>query len=994
MSTLFDSLTVRFEVGFGSTVNTPAADIQWTDVMDRVIQSEVVVRRGRDGDMHELEAGTLQGLILDSSDGALWPDWPGSPYAGPTLGRGMPLRMLTQVEGATGWQTLFTGFVLSWSPRFEGPLPEARIDVTAADRLLPLLESPARRTYGDVVRDEVTTASEQGVRLSSFTESGPGFTAQRERLLYPAARTALVSAETWASVAVEPDGFIGTGARQARSTKAGVASSADNSATSGACWVRVDSGSDPSQAHPVYWSGSGNDTGDYYAVQQNNTIDTVKGPFDDSRVALRFGSDFAGALTQLENGTWTVSARTTRNDPAIAMPEVLDNSNYRKNVEHRQNEDHTNITIGTAPRNYAPQPVAGMTGWSATASTGTVTVTDVGGPAATVWGRSSSGAWSQRTEGGRFARVVPSAGTGTAVTLTSPMVTLPATGEGWWTAMARVAHEGSTTFPAAALWVDLYDTAGTFLSSIAPGNRSGAPVLVANALAAAPEARKARLRINVPAGDAPEAGVLVGDVGLYDHRTDAREAPSDRVSMRDAPARWWAPGTQVRRVFVSTLAAQEALHGATGSMMSGQSRLLFSAPIPSDSEWHHVAWDAAQPAIWVDGVRKDDAAHIAGTRGTFFPGGTNTRIGVANSAARAVTVDELLISPLVVRMNDGTAARLVKEGWRARALQGGEPPAPASPQYFPSERPAWLAADWLLDVAGWPADNRVLSMTATTALCTVPHLDGQDKPSPGAEIATMVTGEYGTAHVDRGGHFVLRQRRWWDRPAVDATFHGLGSGEAGADEGLPYQGDLELVFDDARVVTAVVATRTAGNNDRPEQFDFMGYPTRQVDSAAVELQGYREATLSAPWGLGSGPQLTANEYLALWSRPRLRVGSLSISWNRIEDPAWLADLLTREPGDLVAVHVPIPGGGGLWHRMVIARVEHSTSGAVGRSTFALAPLPLEPEVMEPPVATVPSAEVGIFDQSTFDSAVFGVEDDFWPTQEAATGPDLFPISGG
>ncbi|MEU0667194.1 carbohydrate binding domain-containing protein [Streptomyces lavendulocolor] len=80
------------EVGFGSTVTTPAASITWTDITQYVdLRAGIAISRGRQDEQAEVQAGTMT-LALDNSDGRFTPGRASSPYY-PNVRKNVPIRL-------------------------------------------------------------------------------------------------------------------------------------------------------------------------------------------------------------------------------------------------------------------------------------------------------------------------------------------------------------------------------------------------------------------------------------------------------------------------------------------------------------------------------------------------------------------------------------------------------------------------------------------------------------------------------------------------------------------------------------------------------------------------------------------------------------------------------------------------------------------------------------------------------------------------------------
>lgn len=91
------------EVGFGSTVTTPAASIVWTELTSRLDDNAgISIDRGRQDEQSQIQASTCS-LTLDNSDGALTAGRASSPYY-PNVRKGVPFR----VREITTAKNLFT----------------------------------------------------------------------------------------------------------------------------------------------------------------------------------------------------------------------------------------------------------------------------------------------------------------------------------------------------------------------------------------------------------------------------------------------------------------------------------------------------------------------------------------------------------------------------------------------------------------------------------------------------------------------------------------------------------------------------------------------------------------------------------------------------------------------------------------------------------------------------------------------------------------------
>ncbi|MFD9211585.1 carbohydrate binding domain-containing protein [Streptomyces sp. NPDC059544] len=91
------------EVGFGSTVTTPAASIVWTELTSRLDDNAgISIDRGRQDEQSQIQASTCS-VTLDNSDGALTSGRASSPYY-PNVKKGVPFR----VREITTAKNLFT----------------------------------------------------------------------------------------------------------------------------------------------------------------------------------------------------------------------------------------------------------------------------------------------------------------------------------------------------------------------------------------------------------------------------------------------------------------------------------------------------------------------------------------------------------------------------------------------------------------------------------------------------------------------------------------------------------------------------------------------------------------------------------------------------------------------------------------------------------------------------------------------------------------------
>ena len=89
------TLDLRIEAAFGADLNGPWRDWTWTDLSDRLLAHTVTHRRGRSDESSRAQPSSLS-FELDTTDGALWPTNPESPFW-PNVDRGAIVR--ASVEG-------------------------------------------------------------------------------------------------------------------------------------------------------------------------------------------------------------------------------------------------------------------------------------------------------------------------------------------------------------------------------------------------------------------------------------------------------------------------------------------------------------------------------------------------------------------------------------------------------------------------------------------------------------------------------------------------------------------------------------------------------------------------------------------------------------------------------------------------------------------------------------------------------------------------------
>lgn len=229
----------------------------------------------------------------------------------------------------------------------------------------------------------------------------------------------------------------------------------------------------------------------------------------------------------------------------------------------------------------------------------------------------------------------------------------------------------------------------------------------------------------------------------------------------------------------------------------------------------------------------------------------------------------------------------------------------------------------VLDAAGWPAVDRLISAGDTTLQAT--DMAG----NANGELQLVQDTELGEFYFDRSGRAVFRNRHamWVDtRSRVSqATFGDDPAGYAISDE-IPYA-DAKPSKPDDGVVNRVLAARAGGVQQNVEDASSVGRYLPKTHSRLDLLMETDAEALS--W---------ANAILYQYARPQYRFARLELNTPSdvvIEDATW-PRLLSSEIGNRITVRRRPAGGGAVIEKDCFIRgFEYASDGVAWTSTLIL-----------------------------------------------------------
>lgn len=835
------------EAAFGGTWRDDPDDLTWTDVTDRVrVVQPVNVVRGRAIELDRTpQAGTLS-LQFDSSDGALTPENPASPYF-PNVQTGLPLRFSVQDAGGV-WRQQGYMFATDPKPIYPTDVGDTTwLSVTAVDAFSFIAAQAAERlTYlNHVLTDLAGGRTLEWVRQQDM--------------------------EVRKSTGLSTTGVLFAGDFQAW----------------GLAWFWLLAGvlawTAPGAAAVISESGAGDDTGQFgWNTGVGQPIVTA--------VDCGFASDRFG-------GAWRNTAQNGSGATLVASAAKPDAAHLTGTNWTRQQ-----VVVGRPPQQLLPVSVCDPTDasqWTAPAGDTLARVAasglawvprrDVFDPVtkarvSTLEGPAGAIAWTQTSSSAE--ELVSSA------QLVTPLQ--------WYAAHAALSAGAGHT-----IGLRWFDSTGTAISTTPTGSRgafsSATGPAMAGVVGQAP-AGAVTVRIVIFKANGTPATRQLYAPGLYPALPTGRNLNGTPVYL--TPARWWAPGEhQHLRLFGQWPLGEAASLGID----DGGQRLWLHADAVVDGldngAPHSIAWDVhpgvdGVPTIWVDNVEVDATwrlswpgatigfvSGVGGTLAMYAAGqGSAANAGVAMTVGQPCNVATLLTISGSYRWRQAPTAALVNRWHQAYG-------APDAITLVSLTDTTDVAIGTVLDALGWPKTQRDIDTGRSVA--TIRWDDDMDLTDYSQVISALAALESGWTGVDERGRFVWRARRWYD-PDGDGLTEPVAHLHYDPDEPgtIPYSIQIDQDFSDRMIRNRVLASSST----------FSAEPALIEDHDSQDRIGTRPLTVSQPWRTQDEVDEVAAELAALYA-PRLMPQQVRWQARGPRDPN-LATMLTLQPAQVVRVTIP------------------------------------------------------------------------------------------